>query len=157
MLVHVPAHTFNCGLRFIPSLASGYTLKKTLFLVWDHQLGDFFIEKLSLYVDKVIQRVAERKGTSDATLKKESIKELRLEVKQDSTTSKLQKRLLNYLLKKVNLDDIDWKSDPAKIKNQVLARVKEYIGEKLMPSKFWIRLAMILPIVLMVLALMYDR
>lgn len=80
-----------------------------------------------------------------------------MEVKQDSTTNKLQKRLLNYLLKKVNLDDIDWKSDPAKIKSQVLARVKEYIGEKLMPSKLWIRLAMILPIVLMVLALMYDR
>lgn len=145
------------GFALFPTLASGYTLKKSIFLVWDNKLGDFFIEKISVYVDKVIQRIAERKGSSAATLRKESVKELKLEVKKDGSTTRLQKRLLNYLLKQVNLDDIDWKAEPAKIKSQVLAKVKDYIGEKLMPSKLWVRLAMILPVVLMVLALIYDR
>jgi hypothetical protein len=145
------------GFVLFPSLASGYTLKKTIFLVWDNKLGDFFIEKISSYLDKVLLRIAEQKNASDATLKKESVKELKLEVKKDGNTSKLQKRLLNFLLAKVRLEDIDWQAPKEKIKSEILARFKGYIGEKLLPSKLWIRLAMILPVVLMILALIYDR
>lgn len=145
------------GFVLFPSLASGYTLKKAIFLVWDNKLGDFFIEKISGYLDKVLQRMAEQKNASDATLKKESIKELKLEVKKDGNTNKLQKRLLNFLLKQVRLDDIDWHAPKEKIKSEILARIKEYIGEKLVPSKLWIRLVMVLPVVLMILALIYDR
>jgi len=145
------------GFVLFPSLASGYTLKKAIFLVWDNKLGDFFIEKISGYLDKVLLRIAEQKNASDATLKKESIKELKLEVKKDGNTNKLQKRLLNFLLKQVRLDDIDWHAPKEKIKSEILARIKEYIGEKLVPSKLWIRLVMVLPVVLMILALIYDR
>lgn len=145
------------GFALFPSLASGYTFKKAVFLVWDNKLGDFFIEKIGVYVDKVMVRIAEKRAASDATLKKESIKELKLEVKKDGATNKWQKRIINFLLKKVNLDDIDWKAEPAKIKSQILAKVKDYIGEKLVPSKWIIRLALLLPVVVMVLAFIYDR
>lgn len=139
------------GFVLFPSLASGYTIKTALFLVWDNKLGDFFIDKISDYLDRVWLR------TGKQTNAKESIKELKLEVQKDTNINKLQKRLLNYLLKKVRLDDIDWQAPPAEIKRAILEKFKVYIGEKLQPSKLVIRLAMILPIVLMVLAFIYDK
>lgn len=145
------------GFVLFPSLAASYTLKKTIFLVWENKLGDFFIEKISGYLDKVLLRITSLKEASDVTLKKESIQELKLAVKKDGDTNKLQKRLLNFLLKKVRLEDIDWHAPKEKIKNEVLARCREYIGEKLLPTTLWIRLAMVLPVVLMILALIYDR
>ncbi|SFW64887.1 hypothetical protein [Chitinophaga sancti] len=145
------------GFALFPSMASGYTLKKAIFLVWDNKLGDYFMEKIGVYVDKVMVKIAEKRATLDATLNKEVIKELKLEVKKDGDTNKWQKKILNYLLKKVNLDNIDWKGDPAAVKKAILVKVKEYIGEKLMPSALYVRLMLILPIVLMVLAFIYDR
>ncbi|OMP75730.1 MULTISPECIES: hypothetical protein [unclassified Chitinophaga] len=139
------------GFVLFPSLASGYTIKTALFLVWDNKLGDFFIDKISDYLDRVWLRGEKQINA------KESIKALKLEVQKDTNTNKLQKRLLNYLLKRVRLDDVDWQAPPAEIKHAILEKFKVYIGEKLMPSKLVIRLAMILPIVLMILALIYDK
>lgn len=137
------------GFILFPSLASGYTLRKALFLCWDNKLGDFFISKIDGYVERILQR-------GDA-LKTNIKKELKIEVKQDHDTNKLQKRLLNFLLKKVSLDNIDWQAPQPKIKQEILARIKAYIGEKLTPSPLMIRLAMVLPVVLMILAFIYDK
>lgn len=145
------------GFVLFPSMASGYTLKKTIFLVWENKLGDFFIGKISSYLDKVLLRIAPLEGASDATLKKQSLRELKLEVKKDGDTNRLQKRLLNFLLKKIRLEDIDWHAPREKIKSEILARCKAYVGEKLLPSRLWIRLAMILPVILMILAFIYER
>lgn len=137
------------GFVLFPSLASGYTLKKALFLVWDNKLGDYFIDKISGYLDQVLQRT----DGLTTTIKKE----LKVKVKQDADTNKLQKRLMNYLLQKVKLDDIDWQAPQPKIKQAILEKIKAFIGEKLTPSRLWIRLAMVLPLVLMILAFIYDR
>lgn len=139
------------GFVLFPSLASGYTIKTAMFLVWDNKLGDFFIDKISNYLDRVWLRSGKQIS------EKESIKELKLEVQKDANTNKLQKKLLNYLLKKVRLDDINWQAPPEEIKRAILEKVRIYIGEKLMPSKLVIRIAMVLPILLMILAFIYDK
>lgn len=144
------------GLFLFPSLASGYTLKKALFLSWENKVGDYFIEKIGGYLDRILPQQKKDAGMGDDTFKKASIKELKTEVSKDRDTNKLQKRLLNYLLKKVNLDDVNWSAPVPDIKNAILLKIKTFIGEKIRPSATLIRLAMALIVVVMILALIYG-
>lgn len=147
------------GFVLFPSLASGYTLKKALFLCWEYKLGDYFVDKIGGYVDRIGSRTGNGQASSAAggTLKKEPVRNLKAEVQKDAGTNKLQKRILNHLLKKANLNGINWSAPLPAIKDAVLAKVKAYIGEKIKPTALWIRLAMALYIVIMVLVVIGDH
>ncbi|WP_144264138.1 hypothetical protein [Filimonas lacunae] len=139
------------------SMASGYAVRTALSLCWENKLGDYLIHKLSGYLDRVLPRLALKNNESDAALTKESIKELKAETRQDTGTNKLQKRLLNYLLGKVKLEDINWHAPAPEIKQAILAKLKALITDKLTPSPLWIRFTMILYVVAIILAWRYGR
>lgn len=142
------------GFAVYAALASKYALQSAMFLAWENKLGDVLIEKLSSLLNKLWPGKAAPKGISDATMVKS---ELREAVKQDKDTPKIGKRILNYWLKKVSLDDIDFSNPNQDFKTVFIQKLKTFIGEKLEPSRAMFLVVAGLHILIFILAVVLDR
>ena len=142
------------GFAVYASLASRYALQKAMFLSWENKLGDILIEKLSSLLNKLWPGKAAPKEIQDVTMVKSTLREA---VKQDKDTPKIGKRILNYWLKKVSLDDIDFTNPNQDIKTVLIQKLKAFIGEKLEPSSAAFLVIAVLHILIFILAVALDR
>lgn len=143
------------GLFFSMTLAGKHALQKALYLVWHYKLGDFFITRINSYLDRVFKK-KETKGmaVTDATAFK---KELLSTAKEDASTNKIQKKILNHILKRLRLEGINFSAGITEIRTEVVRRLKDLVGERIEPSLglFWG--LMIAQGVLIILAIIFDK
>ena len=140
---------------FYTSFASSYGVQKAIQLTWNNKLGDVLMAKLERYLSSIFDKKNEEiVGAQDATLIKRNLVE---EVKNDNESSSIQKRILQYLLKRVKLDNIDFAKKDFNVKAIIIQKAKDFIAEKMEPTMqpFWIVLA--IHFAVLVLALIYDH
>lgn len=145
-----------CMFLFFP-FASKYALQKALYLTWQRGLGSFFVERLNAYLDRMGPG-SNRPEVPQGLEKGPAIKKrLMDEAGKDPGTNKIQKRIFRYLLRKVQLDDIDFSAPVAAIRAALVQKMKDCIGEKIAPSRtpFWILTGII--VLMVVLALIFDH
>ncbi len=118
------------GFAVYASLASKYALQKAMYLAWDHKLGDLLVEKLMSLLNRLWPGKPSPKEIPDATMIKS---ELREAVKQDQETPKIGKRILNYWLKKVSLDDIDFRNPNQDFKTMLIQKLRAFAGKSWSP------------------------
>lgn len=149
--------TIVCMCLYIP-MASRYGIKKAIYLTWRDKLGDILVTR----ADQYLARIMERKGFSakqaitpeDATLLK---KEMMAEAKKDPETNKIQKNILQYLLKRINMHDINFSAPPAEIRTAILRKFKEMISEKIQPSMQAVWIMVAAQVIVLIIAVICDH
>ncbi|WP_159246081.1 hypothetical protein [Tenacibaculum maritimum] len=78
-----------------------------------------------------------------------------LQENNNTDTPKLQKKIINYILKKIRLEDVDFKDPKLKISEVIADKFGNLITENIKPSlkPFWI--VMLVQFLLFVLSLKY--
>lgn len=144
-----------CLVLYIP-LASKYVIGTAVHLVWEKKLASFFEVRVSSYLDRFFDNRSSLSAQTAAGrgLVKQELKEA---VNADGETNRLQKRILNYVLKRLRLDNIDFLAPPAEIKNAVVRKVREVISEKVKPSLSFFWMLIVVQIVVLILALIFDH
>lgn len=145
-----------CLFLFMP-FASKYALQKALYLTWQRGLGSFFVERLNAYLDRIGPGGSNPKVPQGQEKGPAIKKQLIDEAGKDPGTNKIQKRIFRYLLRKVQLDDIDFSAPVAAIRAALVQKMKDRIGEKIAPSltPFWMLTGTI--VLMIVLALVFDH
>jgi len=140
---------------FYVSFAATYGVQKAIQLTWDSKLGDVLMSKLEQYLSQIFDRKnkPEIEQQDVTTIKRNVV----LEIKNDKDNSTIQKRILQYLLKRVKLNDIDFASKDLNIKAIIIGKVKEFVADKVQATMqpFWI--VFVLQSIVLVLALVFDH
>lgn len=143
------------GFAVYASLASKYGLQKAMHLAWENKLGEALLAKVSGWLDKIwLDKTITPKQLPDATLVKSNLKEA---LKQDKSTPKIGRRILNYALKKVYLDDIDFKNPDLDFKAIIIQKIRDFISERLEPSRKAFLIVAVLHLLIFILAIMLGR
>ncbi|QFR39562.1 hypothetical protein A9Q91_05060 [Candidatus Gracilibacteria bacterium 28_42_T64] len=107
-------------------IANKITIKYIISYIFKHNFKDDFIEKLLSFVNKSISKRTDKldKVNDFANVKLDLLKS----IKTDTSTSKLEKRVLLFLLKKSKLEDTTMTKD-TKISDMIVEKANQTIKE----------------------------
>lgn len=144
------------ALFYYTTLASKYGIQKAIYLTWEYKLGDIFTSRMEQYLDRIFGKKQQEKYVvpQDVTQVKKAIAK---EVKQDPANSSLQKRIFQYLLKRIRLNDINFTDPELNIQATIVRKIRELISDRIEPSMqpFWIVCG--IQVIVLVLAIVYDH
>ena len=131
-LISVPLFIF---LYFI--IANKYTIQNIIYSIWINK-GHEFVEPL---VNKIGTRITSKTNwTSEVSNQVLLRAKLINENANDIETPKMQRKILNYVIKKINLDDINFKDENLRLTDVLVLKIKSFISTVSKPSltSFWI-------------------
>ena len=149
LLIGAPIFIF---LYFV--IANKYTIQNIIYSVWVSK-GQDFVEPL---VEKISTKITAKVNWSSA-ISNQAMLKARL-ISENATaveTPKLQRKVLNYAFKKVQLDDIDFKDENLRLTDVLILKIKSFISTVSKPSLtlFWIVAS--IQIVLFVVSQFYTK
>lgn len=123
------------GLYF--TIASKIAIQSIIYQIWKNKAGSFVENKIIIITDKLTSKNDWTSFLSNETLLRVKLLEAN---KKDKETSKIKKKTINYLFKKIKLDDIDFTNDNLKLSDIILTKVIKSISETTKPSFcfFWL-------------------
>lgn len=118
-------------------IANKVSIHNALYQLWKTQAGDFIANQ----VEKITSKFTDKEGwqreiTNKAILKAKILQEN----KSDPNSSKLQRKLISYGFKKINLDDINFQDENLKLSHILKVKFYDFISNTAKPSLklFWI-------------------
>ncbi len=136
-------------------LANKYALQSSIYLIWENKLAGF-VEPL---IEKGFKQISSkqpdwlRNGIDTGTVKTRLLDEIR----KDANANKIQKKVLDYGFKKLNLDGIDFQDSDFSIQATIAEKIKAQISSIAKPSLkvFWI--VALLHVLILALVLYFDK
>jgi hypothetical protein len=130
-------------------IANKISIQEFIHQIYKNKAGDVLESKVTNIVDKVTDKNDWLKTISNETLLRAKLLETN-RLSEDS--SKVKKKAIAYLFKKISLNDIDFTNKDLKLSNVISSRLNNFILEKSKPSflLFWI--LVVLQIVLFIWA-----
>lgn len=122
---------------------------------------DMWSKKASGFVEPTIKKIADRLTSKQNWINdvsNEALLRARLldANKNEKTTSKTNKKVTNYILKKIRLDDIDFGNEKLSFANIISDKLKNYISEATKPSFLFFWLLFLLQIALFTCAQIFS-
>ena len=136
------------------AVASKYSLSAAFSDIWNSNLSSWFSDKLTSYINKLSV-----KSKTVSKVDNKATEKLRLmqSIKNDKSTSKWQKRLLRFVLKKIKLNDTTFSDSETKFSEVLQEKIKIAAEELARPSKKLIYLAYGVHILIFILAIVFDN
>lgn len=118
-------------------LANKITIQSIIYNIWvnkGHEFVEPLVEKIGTKITSKINWTSEI--SNHAILKAKLISENA----SDLETPKMQRKVLNYVIKKVNLDDINFKDENLRLTDVLVLKIKSFISTVSKPSytMFWV-------------------
>ncbi len=117
-------------------IANKFSIQKVIYNIWVNK-GQEFVEPL---LEKIGAKITSNSNwtsqiSNQAMLKAKLISENSITI----DTPKLQRKILNYAIKKVQLDDIDFKDENLRLTDVLSLKIKSFISTVSKPSLtlFW--------------------
>ncbi len=128
-LILLIATPFFIFLYFI--LANKITIQGVIYSIWVNK-GHEFVEPL---VEKIGTKITSKNNWT-SEISNQAILKIKLisENANDIETPKMQRKILNYVIKKVNLDDIDFKDENLRLTDILVLKIKSFISTVSKPS-----------------------
>lgn len=146
-----------CSLLAFPLyfvLANKLALQTAISSVWKHNLQDWFVDKITRYLDKTVSKSEKLNKINDYATAKLQLADA---VRKDSDTSKWQKKILSYILKKIRLDDIDFSDENISLSNIIAGKINDLFSGFVETSNRPFYLALLGQLLLLILAFMFDQ
>ncbi len=118
-------------------IANKISIQYALFLLWKGKAGDYILSKVRFLTKRITEKEGWRKNISDKVMLKARLLQL---AKEDKDTAKLQRRIISFGFKKINLDDIDFKNESLNLSDILTSKFEHFISEASKPSMklFWV-------------------
>ena len=143
------------GLLFFLTFANKLAIQTAIYQTWKQKASDWIMNKFEAYLDKLNQRKISSKKPLDNA--KDVKAEMLSMIKEDSTTSSLQKRVMRFILPKLYLDDVNFNDPELKLNTVIRTAVAGKLSDTLEPSLMWFWIVFAAQITIMILAVMYDH
>lgn len=136
-------------------LANKNAIASAVYNVWKYKIADFIEPKIDLYIDKILQKQPDfLKNITDWSVVKVKLLDT---INNDSQTPKLQKRIIKFVLKKIKMDDVNFK-DPNTNLNSILSlKIKQFIASFAEPDLKLVWIIVGIDIVLIILAFVFNH
>ncbi|MBW1655064.1 hypothetical protein [Flavobacterium quisquiliarum] len=131
-------------------IANKVAIQQMIYLTWKNKkFSDYIDSKVVFLVDKITDS-----NRLVGTISNESMLRLKLleANKNDKESSRIKKKIINYLFQKIKLDDIDFSREDLKLSQIVSVKLNQFISETVEPSLLFFWLLLLLQVVLFVIA-----
>ena len=105
-------------------IANKISIQNAIYLLWEGKLGDYISSKVGNMTRTLTQKEGWKKELSD---------------KADVDNSKLQRKFINFGLKKIKLDDVNFQDKNVDLSHIITEKFNNFISETVKPSLklFW--------------------
>lgn len=136
-------------------LANKNAIASAIYNVWKFKLADFVEPKIEFYVDKILQKQPDfLKNITDWSVVKVKLLDT---INNDSQTPKLQKRIIKFILKKIKMDDVDFKNPNTNLSSILSFKIRQFIEGFAEPDLKLVWILVAIDIVLIILAFVFNK
>ena len=118
-------------------IANKFSIQNVIYNIWINK-GQEFVEPL---VEKIGAKITSKSNWASEVSNQAKLKaKLISENASDMETPKIQRKILNYAIKKVQLDDINFKDENLRLTDVLILKIKSFISTVSKPklTLFWI-------------------
>lgn len=131
-------------------MAKKVSIQNIIYLLIQSQAGDYATSAIASAAEKI----TENKGWHSELINKGVLKVKMLQAaKDDPKTSQIQRSILRYGFKKINLDDVDFQQEDLQLSTLLVEKFKLFFTETVKPSLFFFWMLILLQMVLMIASL----
>ncbi|MGE8339601.1 MAG: hypothetical protein ACN6OI_01090 [Flavobacterium sp.] len=131
-------------------IANKAAIQQMIYRTWKNKVFASYIDsKVVFLVDKLTASNNWSSAVSNKALLKMQLLEAN---RNDKESSKIKKKVINYLYQKINLDDVDFSNKDLKRSEVVSVKLNQFISEAVEPSLLFFWLLLLIQIVLFVAA-----
>lgn len=129
-------------------------IQTAVYSLWKSKGFDWLQPKINGYFEKLTLKQPNwlKSISSAAVLKLQLLDSSR----KDATSSKWQKRILHFLIKKTKMNDIDWQKEDLEVKDIISQKINTSIDSVAKPSFKYFWLCLLVQLVLLILAFVLD-
>lgn len=136
-------------------LANKNAIASAIYNIWKFKLADFIEPKIEFYVDKILQKQPDfLKNITDWSVVKVKLLDT---INNDSQTPKLQKRIIKFILKKIKMDDVDFKNPNTNLSSILSFKIRQFIEGFAEPDLKLVWILVAIDIVLIILAFVFNK
>lgn len=136
-------------------LANKNAIASAVYNVWKYKVADFVEPKIDFYIDKILQKQPDfLKNITDWGVVKVKLLDT---INNDSQTPKLQKRIIKFILKKIKMDDVDFKNPNTNLSSILSFKIRQFIEGFAEPDLKLVWILVGIDIVLIILAFIFNR
>lgn len=131
-------------------MAKKVSIQNITYLLINSQAGDYATSAIVSAADKITQK----KGWHSELINKGVLKAKMLQAaKEDPKTSQIQRSIIQYGFKKINLDDVDFQNEDLQLSIVLVAKFKGFFAELVKPSLLFFWILILLQMVLLISSL----
>ena len=147
--------TMSIAFVFIYGMvASKISLGFIISSLYEHKLAGIISEKITNTMRTMTQKPGWAQTIDSASTLKAKLFSA---TKEDSTLNKIQHKVIDYAIKKIKLDDINFKHENTNLPEDISSRVMEQLSEAAKPSYVLLWVAVSIHTLLVVLAFYFDH
>jgi hypothetical protein len=129
-------------------IANKAAIQQIIYLTWKNKTFAGYVNSyVVLLVDKITASNNMASRISNGAMLRLQLLEAN---KNDKESSKIKKRVINYIFKKVRLDDVDFSNKDLKLSEVVSMKINQFISEAVEPSLLFFWLLLLLQVVLFI-------
>lgn len=131
-------------------MAKKVSIQNITYLLINSQAGDYATSAIVSAAEKITQK----KGWHSELINKGVLKAKMLQAaKEDPKTSQIQRSIIQYGFKKINLDDVDFQNEDLQLSIVLVAKFKGFFVELVKPSLLFFWILILLQMVLLISSL----
>ena len=117
-------------------IANKISIQNAIYLLWEGRLGDYISSKVGNLTKTLTHKEGWKKELSDKAVLKAQLFQ---SAKDDVDTSKLQRKVILFGLKKIKLDDVNFQNKNVDLSHVITEKFNNFISETVKPSLklFW--------------------
>ncbi|MBJ2175843.1 hypothetical protein JBL43_16435 [Aureibaculum sp. A20] len=117
-------------------IANKISIQHAIYLLWEGRLGSYISSKVGKLTTTLTNKEGWKKELSDKAVLKAQLFQ---SAKDDADTSKLQRKVINFGLKKIKLDDVNFQDKNLDLSLVITEKFNNFISETVKPSLklFW--------------------
>ena len=117
-------------------IANKISIQNAIYLLWEGRLGDYISSKVGNLTKILTHKEGWKKELSDKAVLKAQLFQ---SAKDDVDTSKLQRKVILFGLKKIKLDDVNFQDKNVDLSHVITEKFNNFISETVKPSLklFW--------------------
>ena len=135
-------------------LANKYAINKALYSIYTQKLSNQLKEKIEFLVQKFLDKYPNFNEKKNAW--KDILPKLISENKKDTTSSWIYKKIINTVLKKIQLDDVNFSNSDISFRQIFTSKIQETLEDTLKPSMKPVWIISSINLVFIILAFVFN-
>lgn len=134
-------------------IANKHAFQQAIKQIYNNKIDTILENRIESIVDKTLNKNSFSHNMSNENILRSKLIEVN---KADEDTSKMKKKIVNYLFKKINLSDVDFNDKDLKLSKLISRRIEYFVAEKIKPSLFFFWIMLLLQITIFIFAQFYS-